>query len=72
MKTIHGTMEQSDLEGGVWVLVTEGGERYQLSGGDRELFVKGRKVTVTGKEENNMMGIGMMGPILKVKKYTIQ
>jgi hypothetical protein len=71
MKTLNGTIEKSDLEGGVWLLVTSSGERYQLTGGDRELYITGRKVAVTGKEEKSMMGIGMMGPIFSVKKYTI-
>jgi hypothetical protein len=71
MKTVKGIIEKSEVEGGVWVLVTSSGERYQLTGGDRELYIIGRKVSVTGKEEKDMMGIGMMGPILNVKKYSI-
>jgi len=69
MKTVKGTLEKSEVEGGVWLLVTSSGERFQLTGGDRELYIIGRKVSVTGKEEKGMMGIGMMGPILNVKKY---
>lgn len=71
MKTLKGQIEHSDVEGGVWLLVTESGEQYQLEGGDRDLYIKGRKVSVTGKEEKDMMGFGMMGPIFRVKKYQI-
>jgi len=71
VKTIKGKIEKSEVEGGIWLLVTDSGERYQLDGGDRELYIKGRRVSVTGKEEKDMMGIGMMGPIFKVKKYEI-
>ncbi|MDQ7824114.1 MAG: DUF5818 domain-containing protein [Candidatus Eremiobacteraeota bacterium] len=71
MKTIKGKIEKSELEGGIWVLVTDKGEQYQLDGGDRELYIQGRKVSVTGTEQRDMMGIGMMGPLFKVKKYEI-
>lgn len=71
VKTLKGRIEKSEVEGGIWLLVTESGERYQLDGGDRELYIKGRKVKVTGEEEQDMMGIGMMGPIFKVHKYEI-
>jgi hypothetical protein len=71
LKTIQGKIEKSDLEGGLWLLVTDSGDRYQLEGGDRELYIIGRRVSVTGREEDQMMGIGMTGPLFKVKKYEI-
>ncbi|MHC9540864.1 MAG: hypothetical protein AB9903_15275 [Vulcanimicrobiota bacterium] len=71
MKTLKGKIEKSDVESGIWLLVTDSGERYQLQGGDRELYIKGRKVSVSGTVEEDMMGIGMMGPIFTVKKYQI-
>ena len=71
MKTLKGRIEKSDVEGGVWLLVTDSGDRYQLEGGDRELYIQGRTVSVTGKEQNDMMGFGMMGSLFKVKKYEI-
>jgi len=71
MKTLKGRIEKSEVEGGVWLLVTDSGERYQLDGGDRELYIKGRKVSVSGNIEEDMMGIGMTGPIFTVKKYQI-
>lgn len=64
---VSGTIRRNDLEGGHWVLETDGGERYQLSG-DVATFQDGLKAEVTGDVERNMMGIGMTGPMFKVKK----
>lgn len=64
---VTGTIRRSDLEGGVWVLETKSGERYQLDG-DVAAFRDGLDAEVTGEVDRNMMSIGMMGPTLKVKK----
>ena len=64
---VSGTIRRNDLEGGHWVLETEAGERYQLSG-EVAAFQDGLKAEVTGDVERNMMGIGMTGPMFKVKK----
>jgi hypothetical protein len=66
---LKGTIRRSDLEGGHWVLETEGGEQYQLIGslGDCK---DGLSVEVEGNVDKNAMGIGMMGPQLKVQKIT--
>jgi hypothetical protein len=66
---LKGTIRRSDLEGGQWVLETDSGERYQLSGalGDCK---DGLAVEVEGKVDKGAMGIGMMGPQLAVQKIT--
>ncbi len=64
---VTGTIRRSDLEGGVWVLETKSGERYQLVG-DVATFQDGLAADVTGDVDRNMMSIGMMGPSLKVTK----
>ncbi len=67
---LKGTVKKTNLSGGTWEFVTEGGERYQLIGGDDALYVDGQKATVEGKVETEMMGIGMTGGgILKVKSW---
>jgi hypothetical protein len=66
---LKGTIRRSDLEGGQWVLETDRGERYQLTGaltGAQD----GMVAEVEGKVEKNAMGIGMMGPQLAVQKIT--
>lgn len=68
MAKLSGTIQRSDLEGGHWLLVTAKGEQYQLVGA-KELRA-GQAVTVEGTIERGMMGIGMTGPTLKVKKVS--
>jgi hypothetical protein len=66
---LKGTIRRSDLEGGHWVLETDGGERYQLTGalGNAK---DGLLVEVEGKVDKDAMGIGMMGAQLAVQKIT--
>ena len=66
---LKGTIRRSDLEGGHWVLETEGGEHYQLTGslaGCKD----GMAAEVEGKVDKGAMGIGMTGPQLAVQKIT--
>jgi hypothetical protein len=66
---LKGTIRRSDLEGGHWVLETESGDRYQLTGslaGAQD----GMAAEVEGKVDRNAMGIGMTGPQLDVQKIT--
>ena len=66
MTKLSGTIKKSDLEGGHWLLVTKDGAQYQLEGAKG--IKDGEHVVVEGKVERAAMGIGMTGPILKVKK----
>jgi hypothetical protein len=70
MSKLTGTVIQNDLEGGMLMLETDKGERYQLTGKVDGLEA-GKKVTVEGKVERDTMGIGMAGPTLKVDKVTV-
>ena len=66
---VKGTIRRSDLEGGHWVLETDSGEHYQLTGslgGAKD----GQAVEIEGKVEKDAMGIGMTGPQLHVQKLT--
>jgi hypothetical protein len=65
MAKYKGVVKKNPLEGGFWELHTEGGERYQLKGGDG--WKEGARVEVDGKVDKGAMGIGMTGPILAVK-----
>jgi len=66
---VKGTIRRSDLEGGHWVLETDGGERYQLTGSVGSCK-DGLVVEVEGKVDKNAMGIGMTGPTFAVDKIT--
>lgn len=68
MAKFSGIIKRSDLEGGHWLLVTDGGEEYQLEGGDD--YAAGQLVDIDGKVDSGAMGLAMTGPILKVKTVT--
>ena len=66
---LKGTIERSDLEGGHWVLKTDSGEQYQLTGsvaGAKD----GMRAEVEGKVDKQAMGFGMVGPQFAVQKIT--
>ena len=64
---ITGTIRRSDLEGGHWVLKTDGGDQYQLTGAV-DGVKDGMRAEVEGKVDKQAMGIGMMGPHFSVQK----
>lgn len=66
---IKGKIRKNDLEGGIWELVTDKGDAYQLRGGDAGLRVDGQAVEIEGKVAHDAMGIGMTGPILDVASW---
>ncbi len=67
--TLRGKVQYRDLEGGVWVLEGQDGRTYQLAGGDRKLKQDGREVEVEGDEDAAGFTAGMVGPLLRVRKY---
>ena len=69
MAKLKGTIRRNDLEGGFWELHADDGERYQLDGGDERLRTEGARVEVDGKVDKDAFGIGMTGPVLKVKSW---
>jgi hypothetical protein len=66
---LKGTIRRNDLEGGHWVLETESGDHYQLTG-SLAGCQDGMAVEVEGKVDRAAMGIGMTGPQLNVQKIT--
>lgn len=68
MSKFKGKMKKSELEGGVWVFVTDGGEQFHVTGLDEGFFKEGMKLELEGNIDNNAMGIGMMGPTLAVSR----
>lgn len=66
---LKGTIRRSDLEGGHWVLKTDGGDQYQLTG-ELAGLKDGMSAEVEGKVDKQAMGIGMVGPHFAVSKLT--
>jgi hypothetical protein len=70
MARFTGVVKKNALEGGFWELHAEDGRRYQLDGGgDAGLHTEGARVEIEGKVDEQAFGIGMTGPILKVKSW---
>ena len=69
MGKFRGTVRKNDLEGGIWELHADGGERYQLRTQDKGLLVDGQKVEIDGKVDRGAMGIGMTGAHLDVSGW---
>ena len=66
---LKGTIRRSDLEGGHWLLQTEDGQQYQLTGalaGAKD----GLHAEVHGKVDKQAVGFGMTGPHFTVEKIT--
>jgi len=70
MATYRGTVKKNDVEGGIWELHADDGERYQLRGGTDGLRKEGQSVTVEGAVDKAGFGIGMTGPILDVSNWS--
>ena len=66
---LQGVLNNSDLEGGHWLLKTDSGDEYQLTG-SIDGAKDGIRVEVEGKVDKQAMGIGMMGPHFNVSKLT--
>lgn len=69
MAKYRGTIRKSDLEGGVWQLVAEDGEIYEIEGDNTDPLLRkeGSRVEVEGSVDKNAMSFTMTGPRLKVK-----
>ena len=69
MARLTGTVRKNDLEGGVWELVADDGQHYQLRGGPDALRKDGMRVEIRGKVARDAMGVGMVGSILDVATW---
>lgn len=67
MESIKGTIRNLPLEGNIWVLESDDGISYQLQDAPAGTLVDGKKITLRGEIIRDVMGIGMVGPIFKVK-----
>jgi hypothetical protein len=68
-KTVRGTVRKLGLEGGLWALVTDAGEQYELVDAPAELLRDGSRAEVTGESPGADVSIGMIGGSLRVKSY---
>lgn len=66
-----GTIHRLHVSGGVWILRAADGTRYQLEGADDALKVDGLAVELEGELTPGRMGIGMVGPTVRVTGYAL-
>ena len=66
---LKGKISRTDLEGGHWVIKTDGGDQYQLVG-KLDGIQDGIQAEVEGKVDKQAMGFGMVGPHFAVSKLT--
>jgi cob(I)alamin adenosyltransferase len=65
---VSGRVAFRDLEGGVWVLEGDDGQTYQLAD-DRRVQKDGKRIEVEGEVDSQAVGIGMVGPLLSVRRF---
>lgn len=65
---VTGRVGFRDLEGGLWVLEGDDGQTYQLAD-DRRIQKDGKRIEVEGEVDSQAVGIGMVGPLLSVRRF---
>ncbi len=66
---LRGRVVFRDIETGVWVIEGDDGRTYQLAGGDRKIKKDGARVEIDGDVDEGAMTVGLVGPVLNVKRY---
>ena len=69
---LKGKVAFRDIETGIWVLEGDDGRTYQLDGGDRKIKKDGQRVEVEGEVDRDALTAGMIGPVLRVRKYKFE
>ncbi|MEZ5094511.1 hypothetical protein [Nocardioides sp.] len=64
-ESLAGLLHHLDLEGGVWVLDADSGERLQLLGSIDPAW-SGRRLTVTGIRRTEVMTTAQVGPVFEL------
>jgi hypothetical protein len=68
MIKVTGIIKYQDIGVGVWTLVSESGETYELYQPSENLRQDGLKVTLQGKIRDDIMSMAMVGQILEIHK----
>jgi hypothetical protein len=69
--TAIGRIEKKDFGFGVWTLITEAGETYELKEPPPALCQAHPKVRVEGRVRDDIMTVAMIGPVLEVESFTV-
>jgi hypothetical protein len=68
--TVQGTVRKLGLEGGLWALVTDGGEQWELLDAPDELKTNGLRAEVEVSRRGADVTIGMVGHAGTVKRWS--
>jgi D-arabinose 5-phosphate isomerase GutQ len=69
--TVTGMIEKKGLGPGVWALISDSGETYELQKTPSDLRKVGLKVTITGETRSDVMTFAMIGPVLEVHSFKV-
>lgn len=69
--TVTGIIEKKGLGPGVWALISDSGQTYELQKTPSELRKVGLKVTITGETRSDVMTFAMIGPVLEVHSFEV-
>jgi D-arabinose 5-phosphate isomerase GutQ len=69
--TVTGMIEKKGLGPGVWALISDSGETYELQKTPTELRKVGLKVTITGETRSDVMTFAMIGPVLEIHSFEV-
>jgi hypothetical protein len=69
MITVTGTIEKKDIGMGVWALVADSGQIYELLSCPKDLRESGLKVTLSGAIDDQTMTAAAIGPVLAVSSF---
>lgn len=68
---LTGKIERKGFGFGVWALVTESGETYELRQPPQELCDISGVVTIDALLRDDLMSTAMIGPIVEVRSYQV-
>ncbi|NEP55498.1 MAG: hypothetical protein F6K31_00360 [Symploca sp. SIO2G7] len=68
---VTGVIQRQDIGMGVWALVAESGETYELRNAPNELQQPQLKVQVEGIIRDDIMTIAMIGPVLEIQSFEL-
>jgi D-arabinose 5-phosphate isomerase GutQ len=66
MIKVTGIIKYQDIAVGVWTLISDSGETYELYKPSENLRQDGLNVTVQGKIREDIMSMAMVGKILEI------
>lgn len=69
LMTSIGIIQRQEFGFGVWTLVTESGETYELHDPPQEICQPDLKVKVEGRVRDDLMSFAAIGPILEITTF---